>query len=87
MEHQFLQLIIAPLLLKQPKRELTPQLHMSLLRILDFYDMHTPITMDLFQVRFDCAPGLAIHGAKMLECLPTGYWSGSVPTCGKPAGA
>ena len=34
-------------------------------------------------VSFECAAGLKIQGARMLECLPTGAWSGSVPTCSK----
>ena len=35
-------------------------------------------------VSFECAAGLEIQGPKMLECLPTGAWSGPVPTCNKP---
>ncbi len=35
-------------------------------------------------VRYSCAPGLSLNGAPMLECLGTGVWSSSVPTCGKP---
>ena len=37
-------------------------------------------------VRFECAAGLSISGARMLECLPSGAWSGSVPTCNKQTG-
>lgn len=32
-------------------------------------------------VSFDCHPGLNMAGAKRLECLGTGIWSGPVPIC------
>lgn len=35
-------------------------------------------------VKFQCAPGLTLHGAPMLECLDNGVWSSGVPMCGKP---
>ena len=35
-------------------------------------------------VSFECSSGLVIEGARMLECLPSGAWSGAVPTCEKP---
>ena len=32
-------------------------------------------------VSFECTSGLEIKGPTMLECLPSGAWSGSVPEC------
>ena len=32
-------------------------------------------------VSFECTAGLEIQGPRMLECLPSGSWSGSVPEC------
>ena len=34
-------------------------------------------------VSFECTSGLEIKGPTMLECLPSGAWSGSVPECTK----
>ena len=34
-------------------------------------------------VSFECTPGLEIKGPSMLECLPSGAWSGTVPECTK----
>ena len=34
-------------------------------------------------VSFECTAGLVIKGPRMLECLPSGAWSGAVPECSK----
>ena len=41
--------------------------------------LHTTVST----VSFECTPGLEIKGPTMLECLPSGAWSGSVPECTK----